>query len=49
MIGVAEERKPGTNVEGEKGLEGVMGIAEAWRALIFHGVDVTGIVVGQEY
>lgn len=47
--GVAGEGKPGTHVEEEGGLECVMSMAEAWRALRYHGGVVMGIVVGQEY
>lgn len=49
MIGVAGEGKPGTQVEGEEGLEGVVGMAEVWGTLRYRGIDVMGNVVGQGY
>ena len=49
MFNVAGEGKPGTQVEGEEGLEGVVGMAEARGTLRYYGVDVMGNVVGQEY
>ncbi|KAK2533631.1 Lmf1 [Columba guinea] len=35
-IDVAGEGKPGTQVEGEEGLDGVVGTAEAWGTLRYH-------------
>lgn len=48
-MGVAGEGKPGTQVEGEEGLEGLVDMAEAWGTLRYHGIDVMGNVVCQEY
>lgn len=49
MIGVAGEGKRGTQVEGEERFESVVGMAEARGTLRYHGIDVMGNVVGQEF
>lgn len=45
-IDVAGEGKPGTQVEGKEGLDGVVGTAEAWGTLRYR---IMGDMVGLQY